>query len=330
MTTPLDIKKLLGARMIGAAGEELGSIEQVFFDDTTGAQEWARLRMGGLLGGKDRFVPLFGGKLEGKDMKVPYDKQRVKDSPDLVVDRHITPEQESRLRTYYGLGPAGSKASGRTTSTTTTSSTGKATTAAAAGIATAAAAGNTDRNGARTGEAVRNVREVRREQAWVERFEERIGFRTEDIETGRIRLHKYVDVIPVEERVRLMHEEFELERIPIKQGQSDFREDHVEIVLRGQHVVAIKHIVPIERVRLNIRQVPEERVIHEEIRRERIEVERLEGSQRANVMKTTGDLSGRSQNIVGAAADTVGDVLDGAKDVLSNGMGRVRGLFDGK
>src|SRR5687768_16749668 len=113
MTTPLDIKKLLGARMVGAAGEELGSIEQVFFDDSTGAQEWARLRMGGLLGGKDRFVPLFGGKLDGKDMKVPYDKQRVKDSPDIVVDRHITPEQEARLRTYYGLGPAGSRGSGR-------------------------------------------------------------------------------------------------------------------------------------------------------------------------------------------------------------------------
>ena len=297
---------------------------------------------GGLLGGKDRFVPLFGGKLDGKDMKVPYDKQRVKESPDLVVDRHITPEQEARLRTYYGLGPAGSRGSGRTTSTTTTSGTGKATTAAAAGIATAAAttaaatkppaaaAGNTDRNGARIGETARNVREVRREQAWVERFEERIGFRTEDIEIGRIRLHKYVDVIPVEERVRLMHEEFELERIPIKQGQSDFREDHVEIVLRGQRVIAVKDVVPIERVRLNIRQVPEERVIHEEIRRERIEVERLEGSPRAGVLRTTGDLSGRSQNIVGAAADTVGDVLGGAKDVLSNGMGRVKGLFGGR
>src|SRR4051812_33049477 len=208
MTTPLDIKKLLGARMVGTADEELGSIEQVFFDDATGAQQWARLRMGGLLGGKDRFVPLFAGSLNGKEMKVPYDRQRVKDSPELVVDRHITPEQEARLRTYYGLGEAGSARSGKIITTTTTSTSGKAATAAASGIATAGAKGHADQakghadhKAARTGEAVTKLREVRPDGAWLERFEERIGFRTEDIETGRVQLHKYVDVIPVEERV---------------------------------------------------------------------------------------------------------------------------------
>jgi stress response protein YsnF len=326
MTTPLDIKKLLGARMVGAAGEELGSIEQVFFDDATGAQEWARLRMGGLLGGKDRFVPLFGGALSGKDMKVPYDRQRVRDSPDLVVDRHITPEQEARLRTYYGLGAAGSTRSGKTTTTTTTSSSGKAATAAATGIA-AATTGHTDQK--RTGAAVHNLREVRPEGAWLERFEERIGFRTEDVETGRIQLHKYVDVIPVEERVRLMHEEFELERVPIRDGHGDFLEDHVEIVLHGQRAFAVKDIVPIERVRLNIRQVPEERVIRDEIRRDRIEVERFEAPRGVHGLGVK-LIGGRSQNFATAAAGRAGDVLGSAKDVLSDGMDKVKGLFDGR
>ncbi|MEO5876728.1 MAG: YsnF/AvaK domain-containing protein [Streptosporangiaceae bacterium] len=340
MTTPLDIKKLLGARMVGAAGEELGSIEQVFFDDATGVQEWARLRMGGMLGGKDRFVPLFGGAMNGKDMKVPYDKQRVKDSPELVVDRHITPEQEGRLRKYYGLGDVGGTDSDRTTTTTTTSTTGKATTAAAAGIATTAGAaghpagtrakGPTDaRTGARTGEAAQGMREVGRDEAWLERFEERIGFRTEEVETGRVRLHKYVDVVPVEERVRLMHEEFELERMPITEGRGDFKEDHVEVVLRGQQAFAVKDIVPIERVRLNIRQVPQERVMRDEIRRERIEVERIEATRGSR----SGDLAGRPDDLSGKArhsADKGGDVLGGAKEALNDGMGKVKGMFDGR
>ncbi|WP_344247213.1 PRC-barrel domain-containing protein, partial [Actinocorallia libanotica] len=138
MSTPMDIKKLLGARMTGPDGEELGTIEQIFFDDVTGAQEWARVRTGGLLGGKDRFVPLIGSSLSGKDLTVPYDKHQVKDSPDLTVDRHITPEQEAQLRAHYGMEP-GSQS--RTTTTTPSSGTGRTSAAAAAAATGTGAAG---------------------------------------------------------------------------------------------------------------------------------------------------------------------------------------------
>lgn len=317
MTTPLDIKKLLGARMVGKGGDELGTIEQVFFDDATGVQEWARLRMGGLLGGKDRFVPLMGGSLAGKDMSVPYDKQKVKDSPELIVDRHITPEQESRLRAWYGLET-------RTTTTTTTTATAKTATAAAAGVAGVAAV---------TRPEVRH--EVRRDgDLSLMRSEERIHFRTEEIETGRVRLHKYVDVVPVEERVRLMHEEFELERLPITDGHGgDIREDSVEVVLRGQTAYAMKEVVGVERVRLNVRQVPEERVIRDEIRRERIEVERLEathGGIRTAGMAAGGQFADRAGNMADRAGDAIGDAVGDAKDAMGNAIGKVKGMFDGK
>ncbi|MEO3783560.1 YsnF/AvaK domain-containing protein [Actinocorallia sp. B10E7] len=316
----MDIKKLLGARMTGPDGEELGTIEQIFFDDVTGAQEWARLRMGGLLGGKDRFVPLVGSSLSGKDLTVPYDKNKVKDSPELSVERHITPEQESRLRSYYEL-DAGAQTRTTTTPPSGTGKTAAAASAAAAGVAgertraeapettgpagtttgapgtatgaagtttgapgaagaagvTSGAAGAAGLGRERTAEAGRAGQPG---ELALTRCEERIAFHTEEIEVGRVRLHKYVDVVPVEERVRLVHEEFELERIPVTEGAADIREDSLEVVLRGQEAFAVKEIHPVERVRLNVKQVPEERVIHDEIRKERIEVERMEGAPR--------------------------------------------------
>ncbi|WP_198653232.1 DUF2382 domain-containing protein [Actinocorallia populi] len=291
MSTPMDIKKLLGARMTGPDGEELGTIEQIFFDDVTGAQEWARVRTGGLLGGKDRFVPLVGSTLSGKDLTVPYDKTKVKDSPDLTVDRHITPEQESQLRAHYGMEPGTGT---RTTTTTPSSGTGRTSAAAAAAAAgtagtagvagerreSAGAAGVTSGAAGAAGLGRERTPEAGRpghpQELALTRCEERISFQTEEIEMGRVRLHKYVDVVPVEERVRLMHEEFELERLPATEGIADIGEDSVEVVLRGQEAFAVKEIHAVERVRLNVKQVPEERVIRDEVRRERIEVERLE------------------------------------------------------
>ncbi|GAB3672289.1 PRC and DUF2382 domain-containing protein [Actinocorallia lasiicapitis] len=311
MATPLDIKKLLGARMTGSGGTELGTIEQIFFDDTSGVQEWARLRMGGLLGGKDRFVPLEDGSMAGSDLAVPYSKEKVAGSPELNVDRHITPEQETRLRAYYGLDGSATKTQ---TTTTTTTASAKTTTAAAAGMAGAAgAAGIAHQTGGKHAGA-----DVRRDgDLSLLRSEERIHFRTEDVELGRVRLHKYVDVVQVEERVRLMHEEFELERIPVTEGAGDIKEDAVEVVLRGQQALAMKEVVPVERVRLTVRQVPEERIIRDSIRRERIEVERFEST--ASGTATGKGVSGKAGNLADKAGDVAGSTFN-----------KVKGMFDGK
>ncbi|GAA0966830.1 hypothetical protein GCM10009550_69980 [Actinocorallia libanotica] len=146
------------------------------------------------------------------------------------------------------------------------------------------------------------------------RCEERISFQTEEIETGRVRLHKYVDVVPVEERVRLVHEEFELERLPVAEGVADIGEDAVEVVLRGQEAFAVKEIHAVERVRLNIKQVPEERVIRDEVRRERIEVERLEATG-------PGTVPGRGAR---TGAETRPDAVDRSDEPPGPGRGRKR------
>jgi uncharacterized protein (TIGR02271 family) len=95
-------------------------------------------------------------------------------------------------------------------------------------------------------------------------------------ESGRARLHKYVDSEPLEQTVRVFHEEYEIERVPIKPEdriEGSIAADEQEIILHEERAVITKETVPVERVRLSARKVAEEKTIRGEIRKERIEVD---------------------------------------------------------
>jgi uncharacterized protein (TIGR02271 family) len=111
---------------------------------------------------------------------------------------------------------------------------------------------------------------------WITRAEEKVTVSTEMAESGRARMHKYVDSEPVEQTVRVFHEEYEIERVPIKPEDridGSIAEDEREIILHEERAVITKETVPVERVRLSARKVAEEKTIRGEIRKERIEVE---------------------------------------------------------
>jgi stress response protein YsnF len=95
------------------------------------------------------------------------------------------------------------------------------------------------------------------------------------LETGRIRLHRYVDVEPVEQAVHVYHEEYDIERMPVNTDERthDFSEAEQEIILHEERAVLRKELVPVERVRLIARRVEEDKSYRDEIRRERIEIE---------------------------------------------------------
>jgi hypothetical protein len=106
--------------------------------------------------------------------------------------------------------------------------------------------------------------------------EERVEVETEIVESGRVRLHRYVDTEPVERVVHLFHEEYEVEHVPIVPGDpvSDAAGDgEQELVLHEKRAVFVKQTVPVERVRLLARRVEEDRTFRGEVRRERIEIE---------------------------------------------------------
>jgi uncharacterized protein (TIGR02271 family) len=239
MTTQAE--DLLGARVTGADGKVVGTVEQVFRDDVDGTPAWARVRAGK----SGRFVPLGSSQVTPEGLSVPFDSQKIMSGPDIDAGQHMSATQAEELSRYYGLMVPSQQ---------------------------------------RRGERGETAEETGAEQPtaeipdtdWVIRQEEQIQIGKEMLETGRVRLHKYVDVESVEQPVHLYREEYEIERIPISAGEQisdSIGEGVQEVVLHEERAVLRKDMVPVERVRLKTRRVEHDTTVKDQIRRERIEVE---------------------------------------------------------
>jgi uncharacterized protein (TIGR02271 family) len=218
-------EELLGARVVGADGKVVGTIEQVFRDDVDGTPAWARVRSGKI----GRFVPLGRCQVTDEGLSVPFDAQKIMGGPNIDAGQHMSAGQAEELTRYYGLT-----------------------------IPT------------------QQSRAPMTEEDWLVRQEERLQVGKEMRETGRVRLHKYVDVQPVEQAVHTYHEEYDLERIPITAEErisGEISEGEKEIVLHEERAFLRKETVPVERVRLRAKRVEEDTTVRDEVRRERIEIE---------------------------------------------------------
>lgn len=228
MTTQAE--QLLGARVTGADGKVVGTIEQVFRDDVDGTPAWARVRSGKI----GRFVPLGSCQVTAEGVSVPFEAQKIMGGPDIDVGQHMSAAQAEELTRYYGLTIPAQQPRSQTTESQIS------------------------------------------EQDWLVRQEERMQVGKEMFETGRVRLHKYVDVESVEQPVHLFREEYEVERRPItgdERFSSDLAEGEQEIILHEERAVLRKEIVPVERVRLRPKRVEEDTTVRDQVRRERIEIE---------------------------------------------------------
>src|SRR5215470_8286136 len=97
MTTQAE--DLLGARVTGADGKVVGTVEQVFRDDVDGTPAWARVRAGKT----GRFVPLGSSQVTPDGLSVPFDSQRILSGPDIDAGQHMSAAQAEELSRYYGL-----------------------------------------------------------------------------------------------------------------------------------------------------------------------------------------------------------------------------------
>jgi uncharacterized protein (TIGR02271 family) len=221
MTTQAE--ELLGARVTGADGKVVGTVEQVFRDDMDGTPAWARVRSGKTA----RFVPLGSSQVTADGLTVPFDNQKIMGGPNIDAGQHMSAAQAEELTRYYGL--------------TVPAQPRKLT-----------------------------------DEEWLVRQEERLQVSKEMLETGRVRLHKYVDVEPIEQAIHVFHEEYDVERIPITADErirGNIEEGEQEIILHEERAVLRKEIVPVERVRIRAKRVEEDTTVHDQVRRERIEIE---------------------------------------------------------
>src|SRR5919202_3002154 len=114
------VQTLIGGTAYSTDGDKIGSIGTVYLDNASGEPAWVTVKTG-LFGSNESFVPLEQAEQTSDGIRVPYDKDRVKNAPNIETDRELSEQEEDQLYSYYGLG--GGTAQGYETSTTTTDTT---------------------------------------------------------------------------------------------------------------------------------------------------------------------------------------------------------------
>jgi uncharacterized protein (TIGR02271 family) len=113
------------------------------------------------------------------------------------------------------------------------------------------------------------------------RSEERLNVGTEQVESGRVRLRKYVVTEQQQMTVPVSHEEVRVEREPIDpaergrmgDGTGKLADAEQEVVLHEEKPIVRTETVPVERVRVGTDTVTEEQTVGGEVHKERIDVE---------------------------------------------------------
>ncbi len=298
MITEQQISTVIGATAVGPDGKH-GTVGEVFLDDETGRPEWATVRTG-LFGTKEAFVPLADATVQGSELRVPYDKAKVKHAPHVDVSAgHLSPQEEQELYRYYGVGTAGTT-TGQDVTTGQHVTTGQdVTTGTTTGTTTGRTVGH-DTSGPTTDNAMT-------------RSEEQLRVGTQRVEAGRARLRKYVVTENVTQTVPVSHEEVRVEREPITDanmpnamdGPAISEEEH-EVVLHAERPVVSKEATPVERVRLDTQTVTEQQQVSEQVRKEQIEVD---GGQTG--VAGTGTTGGDDRGFVQKAKDALDRDNDG-------------------
>jgi uncharacterized protein (TIGR02271 family) len=255
-----------GRTMVDPAGDKLGTIDAIYIDDETGQPEWATVTSG-LFSAKAAFVPLAQAQDIGDSVKVPYDKQHVKNAPAMQADGSLSQDDEAELYRHYGLDYSEHRSDS----------------GLPAGTGQDVDPHDRDRDGVY--DDVQD-RAVGRDTSGpttddaMTRSEEELRVGTQAREAGRVRLRKYVTTETQQVTVPVQREEVRVEREPITDANLDaatsgpaISEEEHEVTLHEETPVVEKRAVPRERVRLDTETVTEERQVSGEVRKEQIQVD---------------------------------------------------------
>lgn len=285
MISQEQIPDVLDHMVLDVEGKKIGEARHVFLDDRTGLPEWVTIRTS-MFGSQETFVPIHEAHLVEDHLEVPYERTKVKEAPHVDVEQgHLSEQQEHQLYDFYGIDWGTSRQRTGTEEARAEEAEAPPEAGAEAGIEAGSGAAAGAPGMASAEERTAEGRESGAEAEAMTRFEERMRVRTERHESGRARLRKYVVTEEVEQTVPLHHEEVRIEREPfteddVEQAGSGERlgEAQQEVVLHEDRPVTVTETVPVERVRMVPEDHVEERTVRGEVRKERIDVEGVEGT----------------------------------------------------
>jgi uncharacterized protein (TIGR02271 family) len=272
--TAFDVQTLSGATVVDPSGAKIGTVAQVYLDDSTGEPEWVTVKTG-LFGTKESFVPLAASRLDGDQLVVEADKDKVTGAPRVEGDDHISEQEEAEIYSYYGIS-GGQSSYGTTDTTGTTTGTVQTGTVSADRSAGYERSAGRDTSGPNTDDAMT-------------RSEEHLVAGTQQVEAGKARLRKYVVTDTETVQVPVSHEEVRLEREPITDANrdaaysgGDITEEEHEVTLRAEKPVVGTETEAVERVRLGKETVTDTETVSGEVRKEQIEFDDPTGTSRNN------------------------------------------------
>ncbi|MGK5680214.1 DUF2382 domain-containing protein [Actinoplanes sp. URMC 104] len=253
MITQEQVSTLIGREVYDRDGDKIGKVGQVWADGA-GMPAWASVNTG-LFGLNESLVPLQNADVQADRLVVPFEKDLVKDAPnvDASHDEPLSEAEVDMLYRHYGLSWDDSYRAYQ----------------AGAGTARDSYTGTDgyDTSGPTTDDAMT-------------RSEEHLVAGTEREQVGKARLRKYVVTEQQQVTVPVTREEVRLEREPITEANrgaaysgTDITESEHEVTLHAERPVVDTETVPVERVRLGKETVTEQQTVAGEVRKEKIEAD---------------------------------------------------------
>jgi uncharacterized protein (TIGR02271 family) len=250
-----------GLTAVDQQGSKIGSVGQVYVNDQTGRPDWVTVHTG-LFGMRESFAPLAGSSVDGDRLVLPFGKDVVKDAPDVAESEHLDLDEQEGLYAYYERYVTGLRSG--------TAGNGGGTY-------------GTDTGGGLRGEGYDTSGPTTDEA--MTRSEEKLRVGTEQVQTGRARLRKYVVTEQQSVQVPVTREQVRVEREPITDANRgaamsgpDITEEEHEVVLHEERPVVQTEAVPVERVRLGTETVTEEETVSGQVRKEQVEVDDRTGT----------------------------------------------------
>ena len=248
MISSNDISRIEGSTLYDNDGDKVGKVGQLYLDDQTGEPTWVTVSTG-FFGSSETFVPVEGARLDGDDLRVAYDKDKIKGAPRIDADQHLSETEEAELYRYYGLQYGGTGYETGVADHTTTGTTGT------------------------TG----TTNTTTTDDASVTLSEERMTVDTEAREAGRARLRKYTTTETETVSVPVTKEKLVVERNPVEGGRTTGpitdNDEVEEVTLREERAVVDKETVAVEEVRVGKEQVTEHEQVSAEVRKEHVDID---------------------------------------------------------
>jgi sporulation protein YlmC with PRC-barrel domain len=104
-TMPLSTEQLeqvKGAAVTTSDGQQVGVVEGIYLDETSGQPEWALVNTP-WIGKRDTFVPLREATFEGGTLSVPYSREQLQGAPMIDPDGALDDWEEAKLYSHYGI-----------------------------------------------------------------------------------------------------------------------------------------------------------------------------------------------------------------------------------